>query len=247
MNPTTGTFISMDTYQGTIFDPTSLHKYLYANANPVMNVDPSGYNSVSLNDLQTAMVATTILAAASMVYSSFALNYYRNFRNSFSTDLFSVRSFDLSLYDIVIGIHLGLISATTEIIRNELIASAVVLTEFTFTSIRDHVIERLRQKGNRYGNQYELHHIVAQKSLRAIPARAILFLVDIGVNDECNTVLLKKAVHKFLHTSLYFSYVNYTVCSAYTFAVQNDLDNRTQVLISLAQLKVSLLGLNWLV
>ena len=43
MNPETGTFITMDTYQGSIFDPTSLHKYLYANADPVMNVDPTGY------------------------------------------------------------------------------------------------------------------------------------------------------------------------------------------------------------
>jgi len=44
MKPSTGTFISMDTYQGSIFDPTSLHKYLYANANPVMYTDPSGYS-----------------------------------------------------------------------------------------------------------------------------------------------------------------------------------------------------------
>ena len=43
MNPTTGTFISMDTYQGSIFEPATLHKYLYANANPVMYTDPSGY------------------------------------------------------------------------------------------------------------------------------------------------------------------------------------------------------------
>lgn len=40
MNPATGTFTSMDAYVGSIFDPVSLHKYLYANANPVMNRDP---------------------------------------------------------------------------------------------------------------------------------------------------------------------------------------------------------------
>ena len=43
MNPATGTFTSMDTYGDTVFDPVSLHKYLYANANPVSYTDPSGY------------------------------------------------------------------------------------------------------------------------------------------------------------------------------------------------------------
>ena len=45
MDTTTGRFISMDSYLGSVDDPVSLHKYLYANANPVNYIDPSGYNS----------------------------------------------------------------------------------------------------------------------------------------------------------------------------------------------------------
>ena len=53
MNPATGTFTSMDTYGGSVFDPISLHKYLYANANPVSYTDPSGY--FSLPELTVSM------------------------------------------------------------------------------------------------------------------------------------------------------------------------------------------------
>ena len=34
MNPSVGRFITMDSYEGSIDDPVSLHKYVYANANP---------------------------------------------------------------------------------------------------------------------------------------------------------------------------------------------------------------------
>ena len=47
MNPGTGTFISMDTYQGALYEPVTLHKYLYANANPVKYSDPSGMFSLA--------------------------------------------------------------------------------------------------------------------------------------------------------------------------------------------------------
>ena len=35
MNPETGSFTSMDTWQGDLYEPVTLHKYLYANANPL--------------------------------------------------------------------------------------------------------------------------------------------------------------------------------------------------------------------
>ena len=41
MDTSTGRFISQDTYQGTINDPVSLHKYLYCNSDPVNIVPPN--------------------------------------------------------------------------------------------------------------------------------------------------------------------------------------------------------------
>ncbi len=41
-NQITGRFVSRDNYLGSAMEPVSLHKYLYAFANPVSGVDPSG-------------------------------------------------------------------------------------------------------------------------------------------------------------------------------------------------------------
>jgi RHS repeat-associated protein len=46
LNAATGTFLSRDPAEGVIFDPVSLHKYLYASANPVNRIDPLGLSDL---------------------------------------------------------------------------------------------------------------------------------------------------------------------------------------------------------
>ena len=65
---TTGRFISADSYSGSTADPVSLHKYLYADANPVMNSDPTG--NKTLKEMVGAIAANSIIqriATSSMV------------------------------------------------------------------------------------------------------------------------------------------------------------------------------------
>ena len=66
MDVETGRFTSMDSYAGSIFDPVSLHKYLYANANPVMYTDPSGYISSADFTASTIIKANLIDIGASV-------------------------------------------------------------------------------------------------------------------------------------------------------------------------------------
>ena len=46
-NPAIGRFPTMDTYAGRMFEPMTLHKYLYANANSPNMIDPSGRVSIA--------------------------------------------------------------------------------------------------------------------------------------------------------------------------------------------------------
>ncbi len=77
MNPNTGTFISMDSYAGSIFEPVSLHKYLYANANPVMYSDPSGYMA-DLNELQVSEGCMAIIDVGQQAYNQMCLAVYKD-------------------------------------------------------------------------------------------------------------------------------------------------------------------------
>ncbi|MDO8540341.1 MAG: LamG-like jellyroll fold domain-containing protein [Opitutaceae bacterium] len=69
LNPESGRLWSMDDYGGEGDDPMSLHKYVYANANPATYSDPSGH--VSIAEIQIGMVIVSTL-------NSLALNSGRN-------------------------------------------------------------------------------------------------------------------------------------------------------------------------
>ena len=64
MNPQVGRFVTMDTFAGFQCDPYSLHKFLYANANPVNMIDPSGHMST----MTEVAVAGGIIGAMSGIY-----------------------------------------------------------------------------------------------------------------------------------------------------------------------------------
>ena len=76
MDPATGTFTTMDTYGGSLSDPMSLHKYLFANSNPVMHCDPSGHEA-TLQGIVTAMTISAILSAADS-----GITYYLKYKDS---------------------------------------------------------------------------------------------------------------------------------------------------------------------
>jgi len=69
-----GRFLTTDPAKGNKFDPASFHKYLYANANPVMFSDPSG--KMSLGELSEVQKIISVLMLASM--TQMAINSMQN-------------------------------------------------------------------------------------------------------------------------------------------------------------------------
>ena len=72
LNTSTGRFWSMDTDDGTAYEPNSLHKYLYAGANPVGNSDPSGndFEDVTFAAGEEATIGAEEDAAALRIYQT---------------------------------------------------------------------------------------------------------------------------------------------------------------------------------
>ena len=57
LDPNVGRFWTRDTFEGNQSDPLSLHKYLYAHADPVNRVDPSGHESLASLNFSIAIIS----------------------------------------------------------------------------------------------------------------------------------------------------------------------------------------------
>ena len=70
MNPSSGRFWTIDSFAGESTDPISLHKYLYASANPLNRFDPSGRFSIG-EELATLDINSILSNLASLSLKGF--------------------------------------------------------------------------------------------------------------------------------------------------------------------------------
>jgi hypothetical protein len=71
MDPATGTFTTMDTYGGSLSDPMRLHKYLFANSNPVMYSDPSGHSASLIETGAVIGIMSILSGSANAIIAEF--------------------------------------------------------------------------------------------------------------------------------------------------------------------------------
>lgn len=94
MDPSTGSFTSLDTYAGSLSDPMSLHKYLFANSNPIKYCDPSGHFSII--EFGVSIMISSGLSMAEYLLMDQLANYVDEKLGTDYSSGFSIKDFLLS-------------------------------------------------------------------------------------------------------------------------------------------------------
>ena len=83
-------------------------------------------------------------------------------------------------------------------------------------SLMNTIVEKIEAKEpKQYKHDTEIHHIVAQSSPYAAPARDVLRKTGISVNSAENTVEIKTSLQRHLHNYVYYGIVNTATQLAY--------------------------------
>ncbi len=80
-DPANGRFLTQDDFAGSEADPRSLHKYLFAENDPINNSDPSGHF------LQDQTIAMQVSATLNLIAAGVTLNAISNFQNRAQLEL----------------------------------------------------------------------------------------------------------------------------------------------------------------
>jgi len=151
----TGRFITTDPEEGNIFDPVSLHRYLYANADPIDNWDPSGRNTLGellvTNALRISLaVAFLNFVGTAILSKDFALAASTSFGVFFNT-LFVIGTAGVGLEAVALVQAAGSISTrlVLQILRGFVFADVpgeIKAADFALSKLFNEVIRSKRAR-----------------------------------------------------------------------------------------------------
>jgi RHS repeat-associated protein len=96
-DPTTGRFTAADPFPGIIFEPSSLHPYLYAHNDPVNQSDPSGKFTLS----EQMTIAAGVGIHAALAYSAHTYYQYRSAEVAFEVGVDAFFTFSSAALDVL--------------------------------------------------------------------------------------------------------------------------------------------------
>jgi len=100
-----GRFTRRDSFSGTIEDPRSLHKYMYAHNNPINNTDPSGL--VTVGDLTTGLLLQNALVSLAFSVPFRAYEAALNVREGSHLGRETINAIGRIAFDTGVGVTIG--------------------------------------------------------------------------------------------------------------------------------------------
>ena len=201
--PSTGRFLSQDSYSGNPYDPWTHHLYSYCGNNPTSMIDPTGHIAIEIGVVLGAAIKGLAIGVAAVASAAVIVESSKIISNAISNASTSSQSSTTSrkaAKDAAIGARTGTLTGIALSARSSL------------SKPIDEAIDKAIAVTN-FSRKTEVHHIVPKRMGDANPAREVLKAANIDVyNDPRNLVRINYHLHRALHSapisSTYVDYVN---------------------------------------